>query len=81
MSINYLQDCKQTIKNKQWIISLGEGVKVVGPDDVVEMMKEEIKRLTRQYVQGGMWEGDIATPLKQIKDLLELLFIVPGKVS
>lgn len=33
-----------------WIISLGEGVKVVGPDDVVEMMKEEIKRLTRQYV-------------------------------
>ena len=33
-----------------WIISLGEGVKVVGPDDVVKMMKEEIKRLTRQYV-------------------------------
>lgn len=31
--------------------------------------------------EGGMWEGDIATPLKQIKDLLELLFIVPGKVS
>lgn len=32
-----------------WIISLGEGVKIVSPDDVVEQMKKEIERLTRQY--------------------------------
>lgn len=32
-----------------WIISLGEGMKIVGPDDVVEQMKKEIERLSRQY--------------------------------
>ena len=34
-----------------WIISLGEGVKIVGPDEVVEMMQKEIERLRRQYLQ------------------------------
>ena len=33
-----------------WIISLGQGVKIVGPDEVVEQMKEEIERLTKQYM-------------------------------
>lgn len=32
-----------------WIISLGEGVKILGPEDVVELMKKEIERLKRQY--------------------------------
>lgn len=32
-----------------WIISLGEGVKIISPDEVVEQMKEEIERLQRQY--------------------------------
>ena len=32
-----------------WVMSLGEGVKLLGPDDVVEQMKKEIERLTRQY--------------------------------
>ena len=32
-----------------WIISLGEGVKIVSPNEVVEQMKEEIERLRRQY--------------------------------
>ena len=32
-----------------WIISLGEGVKILGPDEVVEKMKQEIERLRRQY--------------------------------
>ena len=32
-----------------WIISLGEGVRIVGPDDVVDLMKIEINRLDRQY--------------------------------
>lgn len=32
-----------------WIISLGEGVKILSPDEVVEQMKDEIERLRRQY--------------------------------
>lgn len=32
-----------------WIISLGEGVKIVGPNEVVEQMKNEIERLKDQY--------------------------------
>lgn len=32
-----------------WIISLGEGVKIVGPNEVVEQMKNEIERLKNQY--------------------------------
>ncbi len=32
-----------------WIISLGEGVKIVGPDEVVGLMKMEIDRLVNQY--------------------------------
>lgn len=34
-----------------WIISLGEGVKIVAPDEVLEMMQKEIERLSRQYLQ------------------------------
>lgn len=32
-----------------WIISLGEGVKIIGPDEVVEQMRKEVERLTKQY--------------------------------
>ncbi len=32
-----------------WIISLGERVKIVGPDEVVEQMRQEIERLVQQY--------------------------------
>ncbi len=32
-----------------WVIGLGEGVKIAGPDSVVEMMNEEIDRLVGQY--------------------------------
>ena len=32
-----------------WIFSLGEGVKIVSPDEVVEQMNLEIERLVRQY--------------------------------
>ena len=32
-----------------WIIGLGEGVKLVSPDNVVVLMNEEIDRLFRQY--------------------------------
>ena len=32
-----------------WVFSLGDGIKIIGPDDVVEQMRIEIKRLTEQY--------------------------------
>ena len=32
-----------------WVIGLGEGVSIVEPESVVEMMKEEIDRLVKQY--------------------------------
>ena len=32
-----------------WVFSLGDGIKIVGPDDVVEQMHTEIERLTEQY--------------------------------
>ena len=32
-----------------WIIGLGEGVTLAGPDSVVEMMNAEIDRLVKQY--------------------------------
>lgn len=32
-----------------WIIALGDGVKIVGPDKVVEQMKDELRRLTSYY--------------------------------
>lgn len=32
-----------------WVISLGEGVKILGPDTVVDQMQDEIGRLVRQY--------------------------------
>ena len=32
-----------------WIMSLGAGVKIVSPDDVVEQMRREIERLNNQY--------------------------------
>ena len=32
-----------------WIIALGEGIRITGPESVVEQMKEEVKRLSKQY--------------------------------
>lgn len=32
-----------------WIIGLGKGVKILGPDNVVEKLKSEISRLNEQY--------------------------------
>ncbi len=32
-----------------WVISLGEDVKIVGPDEVVEQVQDEVLRLVRQY--------------------------------
>ena len=32
-----------------WVFSLGDGVKIISPDEVVEQMKQEVERLQRQY--------------------------------
>ena len=32
-----------------WIMALGDRIKIVGPDEVVEQMKSEISRLMNQY--------------------------------
>ena len=32
-----------------WVIALGEGARIVGPESVVAQMREEAKRLVRQY--------------------------------
>ena len=34
-----------------WVMALGGGVKIAGPDWVVKEMKHEIKRLQQQYYQ------------------------------
>ncbi len=34
-----------------WIMSLGVGVKITGPDTVVHKMQDEVKRLTAQYLK------------------------------
>ena len=33
-----------------WVFSLGEDIKILGPDEVVEQMKREIERLNKQYI-------------------------------
>ena len=32
-----------------WIVALGKSIRIVGPDTVVERMRDEIKRLSEQY--------------------------------
>ena len=32
-----------------WVFSLGDGIKIVGPGDVVEEMRMEVTRLIQQY--------------------------------
>ena len=32
-----------------WIMSLGQGVKIVGPEAVVQKMRSELKRMTEEY--------------------------------
>lgn len=34
-----------------WIIALGEKVKITGPEEVVEMMRQEARRLAEQYIE------------------------------
>ena len=42
-------DVHVSIQFLGWIISLGEDIKIAGPDEVVDQMKREIERLRMQY--------------------------------
>ena len=33
-----------------WIIALGEGVKIIGPEEVIAQMQQEARRLAEQYL-------------------------------
>ena len=33
----------------RWVMALGRGIRIAGPEDVVERMREEIRRLNDQY--------------------------------
>ena len=35
-----------------WIMALGKGVRIIGPDSVVRRMKEEIQQISRMYEDG-----------------------------
>lgn len=43
---------KVTASNQfiHWIMALGAGVKIVGPEDVVQQVEKEVKRLAEQYL-------------------------------
>ena len=32
-----------------WVMALGDGIRIVGPESVAEQMKQEIRRLAEQY--------------------------------
>ena len=41
-----------------WVMALGEGIRIVGPEPVVGRMKKEIQRLNRQYLETLNGETD-----------------------
>lgn len=36
-----------------WVMALGDGVKIIGPEKVLDWMKDEIRRLNEAYLEGG----------------------------
>lgn len=38
-----------SLKFLSWVMALGEGAMIVGPDAVVEQMRQEVRRLAKQY--------------------------------
>ena len=48
---HFTANVKVIVSNQfiSWVFSLGNGVKIVGPDDVVEKVKSEVERLGKQY--------------------------------
>ena len=42
-----------------WVMGLGSGIQIIGPVWVVDEMKEEIRRLSKQYLQENQHESGI----------------------
>lgn len=42
-------DVAVSVQFLAWVIALGEGVRIIGPDCVVSKMKNEVNRLVKQY--------------------------------
>ena len=36
-----------------WVLSLGDGAKIIAPDSVIEKVNQELERLNRQYQDTG----------------------------
>lgn len=47
-----------------WVFSLGEQVKILSPEEVVEQMQGEVKRLVEQYNSSECYMSDVPTPFK-----------------
>lgn len=37
-----------------WVFALGDGAKIVGPEEVVKFAQEEIRRLQERYLKNGV---------------------------
>ena len=50
---HFTANVKVIVSNQfiSWIFSLGDGVKIVGPEDILEKVKTEVKRLSKQYFE------------------------------
>ena len=50
---HFIANVKVIVSNQfiSWIFSLGDGVKIVGPEDILEKVKTEVERLSKQYFE------------------------------
>ena len=50
---HFTANVKVIVSNQfiSWIFSLGDGVKIVGPEDILEKVKTEVERLSKQYFE------------------------------
>ena len=50
---HFTENVKVIVSNQfiSWIFSLGDGVKIVEPEDILEKVKTEVERLSKQYFE------------------------------
>ena len=50
---HFTANVKVIVSNQfiSWIFSLGDGVKIVEPEDILEKVKTEVERLSKQYFE------------------------------
>lgn len=71
---HFTANVKVIVSNQfiSWVFSLGNGVKIVGPDDVVEKVKSEVERLGNNIV--------IKTGKEQFQSLSNMLKYLIGVI-